>query len=53
MKKLISRLDDKDLIETFLRAVELELEKDFISILEAEIKRRAINIEEKASLTIR
>jgi 5-bromo-4-chloroindolyl phosphate hydrolysis protein len=42
---MISNLSDKDLTETYLKAIEMGLEKDFIAILEDEIKRRGIEIE--------
>jgi hypothetical protein len=45
---MISTLGDQELIETFNKAVEMELEKEFISLLEDEIKRRGINIENRS-----
>lgn len=40
---MLSKLDGKDLVEIYTMAVNMNLEKDFISILEYEMKRRGIN----------
>lgn len=40
---MLSKLDGKDLVEIYIMAVNMNLEKDFISILEYEMKRRGIN----------
>ncbi|WP_078555584.1 sporulation histidine kinase inhibitor Sda [Bacillus alkalicellulosilyticus] len=40
----MEKIDDDLLIEAYIKAVELNLERDFISILEQELKRREIVI---------
>lgn len=37
-------LDDQHLIETYISAVNLNLEKEFISMLKEEIERRRLNL---------
>lgn len=39
------KLNDTQLIETFLVAVDLKLDRDFISLLKNEIERRGYDIE--------
>jgi hypothetical protein len=47
---MISRLGNKELMEILCRAIEMELEKDFISLLEDEILCRGMNVEEKDNM---
>lgn len=39
------KLNDTQLIETFLVAVDLKLDRDFLSLLKNEIERRGYDIE--------
>ncbi|MDN3233356.1 sporulation histidine kinase inhibitor Sda [Priestia megaterium] len=40
MKKIIDQL----LIESYFKAIELDLDKDFILVLEEELKRRGLSL---------
>ncbi|MGG0419564.1 sporulation histidine kinase inhibitor Sda [Priestia aryabhattai] len=38
----MDRLNDQTLLASYVKAIELKLDKDFILILEEELKRRAL-----------
>jgi len=40
-------LDDEDLIKAYLKSEELELDPNFIRILESELQQRSINVHKK------
>ncbi|TLS53404.1 sporulation histidine kinase inhibitor Sda [Paenibacillus antri] len=44
-------LSNESLIETYFKALDLELEQDFIKLLEQEIERRNLEVD-AASLTL-
>ncbi|HZG77395.1 MAG TPA: sporulation histidine kinase inhibitor Sda [Paenibacillus sp.] len=43
-------LSNESLIETYFKAIDLELEQDFIKLLEQEIERRNLDVD--ASVTV-
>jgi len=40
----VKELSNESLIETYLKAIDLQLESDFIKLLEQEIERRNLDI---------
>ncbi|MDF2858057.1 MAG: Sporulation inhibitor [Neobacillus sp.] len=43
---MLSRMSNKEVVDSYIRAVELKLDQDFICMLEKELSRRGINTEE-------
>jgi developmental checkpoint coupling sporulation initiation to replication initiation len=45
----MQKLSDKLLIESYLKATELQLSQEFIELIEQEMKRRSLNLKVKLS----
>jgi len=43
-------LSNESLIETYFKAIDLELEQDFIKLLEQEIERRKLDVDASSAL---
>jgi len=43
-------LSNESLIETYFKAIDLELEQDFIKLLEQEIERRNLDVDASATV---
>lgn len=43
---MVSRISNEELVDAYVRAVEMRLEEDFICMLEEELSRRGIDLEE-------
>jgi hypothetical protein len=47
---MFSRMSTKEIVDSYVRAVELKLDEDFICMLEEELSRRGIDLEEVKGL---